>query len=113
MPAVHCQGDENMPLILHLTPEQEQTLRREASQHGLNTEEYAIRRLMGEEIPPLKPMTTKELLALPREERERYLAAAAAHAAPLYEADLALPADKRELTAFTALNGEPFYDDDQ
>ena len=37
--------------------------------------------------------------------------AAAEDAAPLYAADLALPADERELTAFTALDGEPFYDE--
>lgn len=48
------------------------------------------------------------LLTLPRTERRRILVAAAAAAAPLYEADLSLPAAERELTAFTALDGEPF-----
>ena len=51
------------------------------------------------------------LLTLPRAERNRLLEVAAAKAAPEYEADLALPVAERELTAFTALDGEPFYDD--
>jgi len=51
------------------------------------------------------------LLTLPRAERHRILAAAAASAAPEYEADLALPVGERELTAFTALDGEPFLED--
>ncbi len=52
------------------------------------------------------------LLTLPRAERNRLLAQAAEAAAPEYEADLALPPAERELTAFTALDGEPFLDDE-
>ncbi len=48
------------------------------------------------------------LLTLPRAERNRILAEAATEAAPEYEADLALPVGERELTALTALDGEPF-----
>jgi len=51
------------------------------------------------------------LLTLPRAERNRILAEAAEAAAPEYEADLALPVSERELTAFTALDGEPFLED--
>lgn len=51
------------------------------------------------------------LLMLPRAERNRILASAAEAAAPEYEADLARPVAERELTAFTALDGEPFLDD--
>ncbi len=51
------------------------------------------------------------LLTLPRAERNRILALAADAAAPEYEADLARPVAERELTAFTALDGEPFLDD--
>ena len=50
------------------------------------------------------------LLTLPRAERSRILALAAEAAAPEYEADLALPVAERELTAFTALDGEPFLE---
>lgn len=52
------------------------------------------------------------LLTLPDAERDRIMEAAAAAAAPLYEADLALPVAERELTAFTALDGEPFLDEE-
>jgi hypothetical protein len=51
------------------------------------------------------------LLTLSRAERNRLLAEAAEAAAPAYEADLALPVSERELTAFTALGGEPFLED--
>jgi hypothetical protein len=51
------------------------------------------------------------LLTLPRAERNQILALAAEAAAPEYEADLALPVAERELTAFTALDGEPFLED--
>ena len=50
------------------------------------------------------------LLTLPRAERNQILAQAAESAAHNYEADLALPVAQRELTAFTALDGEPFFD---
>lgn len=50
------------------------------------------------------------LLTLPRTERRRILASAAEVAAPFYEADLTRPSAERELTAFTALDGEPFMD---
>lgn len=52
------------------------------------------------------------LLTLPRAERKRFLEEAAAKAAPEYEADLALPVRERELTAFSALDGEPFFDEE-
>jgi len=51
------------------------------------------------------------LLTLPRAERNRILAKAAEAAAPEYEADLAHPVAERELTAFTALDGEPFLEE--
>ena len=37
-----------MTLILELTPEQEQRLHDEAAREGLNTQEYALRRLLGD-----------------------------------------------------------------
>lgn len=51
------------------------------------------------------------LLTLPRAERRRRLQIAAALAAPLYEADLALPESERELTTFESLR-EPTIEDD-
>ena len=58
--------------------------------------------------PDAKKRDAAYLLTLPRAERNRILVEAAAEAAPEYEADLALPVGERELTAFTALDGEPF-----
>ena len=58
-----------------------------------------------------KQVDAAYLLTLPRTERNRLLAEAAAKAAPEYEADLALPVSERDLTAFTALDGEPFFDE--
>ena len=54
--------------------------------------------------------TARELLRLPARERDDYLRAAAAQAATEYELDLALPAAKRELTAFSAVSGTDFLD---
>ena len=51
------------------------------------------------------------LLSLPKAERNQIMEAQAALAAPLYEADLALPVSERELTAFTALDGDPILED--
>ena len=58
----------------------------------------------------LPRMTVRELLKAPREVRDAYMRAAAEDAAPLYNADLALPPAERELTAFTILDGEPIYE---
>ncbi len=45
---------------------------------------------------------------MPEAERDRILSEAAAHAAPLYEADLALPPEQRELTAITAIEDDVY-----
>ena len=44
-----------------------------------------------ERLPEARPLSAKELLRLPAEERDRYIRAACEKAAPLYAADLALP----------------------
>ena len=94
-----------MTLIIELTPEQEARLKAEADEEGLKLEDFALLRLVGDKK---RSPTARELLNLPKEARQRYLLAAAEAAAPLYEADLALPPEQRELTAFSALEGEPF-----
>ena len=58
-------------------------------------------------------MNMAAFLALPREEQDRRLEEQAAMAAAEYEADLALPVEERELTAFTALDEEPPYEYDK
>ena len=57
-----------------------------------------------------KALDPHTLLSLPKEVRSRILQEQAERAAAEYEADLALPANERELTAFTALDDEPIYD---
>jgi hypothetical protein len=52
-----------------------------------------------------RALTPKDVLALPKAERDQLMREAAEAMAPLYEADLALPPHERELTAFTALDG--------
>ncbi len=65
------------------------------------------------DLPAPERMDAAYLLTLPRAERYRLLAKAAEAAAPEYEADLARPVAERELTAFTALDGEPFFDEEE
>lgn len=50
------------------------------------------------------------LFALPREEQSKRMREASAIAKSEYDADLALPTDEREMTAFTALDNLDFVD---
>lgn len=61
--------------------------------------------------PVIERTDAAYLLTLPRTERNRILEKAAEAAAPEYEADLARPVAGRELTAFTALDGEQFLEE--
>jgi len=54
--------------------------------------------------------SAEQLLTMPTEQRHRIMAAQAKLAAPLYEEDLALPLEERELTVFTSLNQDPVYE---
>lgn len=99
-----------MSVTIDLAPEVEETLRQEAARQGLDTGEFA-RSLIERALSP-RVYTARELLAMTPEWRAAYLQAAADDAAPLYDADLACPAHERELTAFTALDGEPFLEYD-
>lgn len=113
-----------MTLTLELPPELEARLRAEADRRGLPITEYALNLLQASVPEPAAPIpteqpsslpkapTARELLALPPEERDRALAAQAEDASLLYEEDLGRPVAERELTAFTALDGEPFCDDE-
>jgi len=98
-----------MVLMLDLTPEQESRLYAEAKRLGMDIAHYVMCKLELEPLPKL--LTAAELLALPRDERDRYLAAAAEDAVPFYESDLARPVGERDPTALTVLDGEPFHDD--
>jgi hypothetical protein len=97
-----------MTLTIELTPELEARLKAQAQASGKPLSEYVRSTL--EELAAPREVDMEAFLALPRQEQDRLLAAAAESAAPLYEADLELPPHERELTAFTALDGEPYYE---
>ena len=92
-----------MTLMIDLIPEIEQSLSVEAARQGQQPSEF-IMRLLERELKP-KEFDIDALLALPRHEQARLMQAAFEEAAPMYNADLALPVSERELTAFTALDG--------
>jgi hypothetical protein len=94
-----------MTLVIEVTPEVETRLQAAAAKRGLSVTDYA-KDLLERQVLPL----ALRVAVLPPEEQDRIMAAAAEEAAELYEADLALPPAERELTAFTALDGED-YDD--
>lgn len=111
-----------MTLTIELAPDVETRLRAEAERRGQNAAEY-VKTIVEERLRDSQPAASGQnpeskccdaayLMTLPMEERHRILAAAAEKAAPYYEADLALPVEERKLTAFTALDGDPFYDYD-
>lgn len=97
-----------MTLMIDLAPEIKQRLTVEAARQGQQPSEY-VNRLLERELKP-KEFDMDALLALPRSEQDRIMQAAFDDAAPMYKADLALPVAERELTAFTALDGDDFAD---
>ena len=97
-----------MTLVIDLMPEVEQRLTTEAARQGQEPSEFVMR-LLERELKP-KEFDIDALLALPRHEQDRIIQAAFDDAAPMYNADLALPVAARELTAFTALDGDDFAD---
>jgi hypothetical protein len=94
-----------MTLTIEVTPELQLRLQEAAARCGLPVPDYA-RALLEQQVLPLALRVSK----LPPEEQDRIMAAAAESAADLYDADLALPVPERELTAFTALDGEEFIE---
>ena len=99
-----------MSLVLELAPDVESRMNVKAAEYGVAPVDLVTQLIEREVI--LRPITARELLAMPREFQDAYLEAAAADAAPLYNADLARPVAERELTAFTALDGDPIYEYD-
>lgn len=94
-------------MSLTLTREQEAKLLRKAARMGKPVE-VVLEELLEEQ--ELQAPSARQLLALPKAERARILRAQAEQAAAEYETDLARPVAERELTAFTALDGEAFYE---
>ncbi len=107
--------------MIELPPEIEHKLREKAAEQGQAMEDYLLpflERLIDQNgsryfaggIERPREADPAYLLSLPKAERDRIMEAQAALAAPLYEADLALPVAERELTAFTALDGDPILE---
>ena len=101
-----------MTITLDIRPEVEARLRDRAAAFGEDLTHYVQRIVELESTGVLEHRWDyNKLMSLPFDEQDRILAAAAETATPLYEADLALPPAERELTAFTALDGEDFVFD--
>ncbi len=103
-----------MVLTIEVGPEIEEKVRAQAARRGQKPEQYASELVAGAvcnaDLDSESEMDPRRIMQLPLEERRRILAAAADAMADLYAADLAPPVEQRELTAFTALDFEPFYD---
>ena len=95
-----------MALVIDLAPEIEQRLSVEAARRGQQPTEF-ITLLLKREFEP-KEFDLDALLALPHKEQERVMRKSFDDAASDYNADIALPSAERELTAFTALDGDDF-----
>lgn len=108
--------------MIELLPEIERKLREKAALTGQDVND--LLRLFLEE--PFSQNDSREmlgnagrpreadpayLLSLPKAERDKIMAAQFDAAAPLYAADLALPVEQRELTAFIALDSDPILED--
>ena len=99
-----------MTITLELAPDVESGLNETARRQGKTPEQLAGKTLRANFAAPGSQFpTARQILALPEAERDRILSEAAAHAAPLYEADLALPPEQRELTALSAIDDD-IYD---
>ena len=94
-------------ITIELPDIQAARLHLEAESKGID-ESDIVRNLIESAFPVNDPMkgpfyTAKELLHMPKADRDRYMQAALEDAAPLYAADLALPPHERELTWMTAI----------
>lgn len=111
-----------MPSItVELTEEQFQELRQAAPAYG--EPEQVLRRFTGEELgnflsriraqaAPVEISEAARLMRLPRAEREAEMRRQAEEMAPYYRADMDLPEEERELTAFMTLN-DPVREPDE
>ena len=95
-----------MTLILDIPSEVEGRLAEAARRQGKTPEQLVAETLRVSFAPPEAYPTARQLLAMPEADRNRILSEAAAHAAPQYEADLALPPEQRELTAISAIEDD-------
>ena len=101
-----------MSLVLELPAEVEARIRADASRTGKSANAYAVE--LVERAMQLDGkssiMDPREIMRLSIEDRRRILAMGAEAVADLYNEDLARPVADRELTAFTALDGDPLHE---
>ena len=90
-----------------LTTEQETKLQRKATRMG-KPMMAVLDELLNDQEPSTP--TARQLLNMSKQERATILRAQIENAMRQYEADLLLPVEQRELTAFTALDGDACYD---
>ncbi len=98
-----------MTLELKVTPEVQAEIEAQARVKGMTVDEYVLS--VVELLVPTHEFDLDGLLELPREQQKRILETASERAAPEYREDLSLPPFERELTAFTALDGEDLADE--
>lgn len=99
-----------MTLTLELAPDVETGLTETARRQGKTPEQLASETLRASFVPQIADYpTARKIRAMSEAERGHILSEAAAHAAPLYEADLALPPEQRALTAISAIEDD-IYD---
>jgi len=94
-----------LTLEVNLKPDDQARLANRAKRSGMTLETYVqtfVEKLASSDVALLR--------SLSRVDRNRVLAAQAVEAASIYEADLALHVRDRELTAFSALDGDPVHD---
>ncbi len=98
-----------MTITLELGADVENGLAQSARREGKTPEQLASETLRANFAPQsIDYPTATQLLRMPKADRDRYLEEAAVHAAPLYEADLALPPEQRELTAPSAIEDDMY-----
>lgn len=94
-----------LTLQVNLKPDDQARLANRAKRAGMTLETYVqtiVEKLASSDVGFLRSSS--------RADRNRVLSAQAIEAAALYESDLALPPADRELTAFSAIDGDPVHD---
>ena len=98
--------EQKAHLFVQVTPLAERCLQIQAEQQNMSLPAY-VQFVLERQARIMNPYALRQL---PRAERNQLMAFQPEEAAPLYEADLALPVEQRELTAFTALDGDAVFD---
>ena len=99
-----------MTLIIDFAPEVETRLRAEAERRGQDAVEY-VKTIVEDRLRDAATTPPVSLMALPLEERRRLISQGAEALEADYRDDLARPVEERELTAITALDNDPLFEE--